>query len=107
VRRIDAVELFVRDDGVGMDDATRTQIFEPFFTTRSTSGGTGLGLSTVYGIVRDRGGTIAVESKPGAGSIIRVVLPLSRELHQKTPAAPRDRCHDAEPVGHRSRRSPP
>lgn len=71
------MEFFVADDGAGMDQATAQRIFEPYFTTKGGNGGTGLGLSTAYGIVRQHGGFITVDSSPGQGSVFRVYLPLT------------------------------
>jgi PAS domain S-box-containing protein len=69
------VTLQVHDTGVGMDEETESHIFEPFFTTRQDNGGTGLGLSTVYGLVRQNEGAVTVYSEVGRGSLFRIYLP--------------------------------
>jgi PAS domain S-box-containing protein len=85
--------LSVRDTGQGMDARTRERVFEPFFTTKEVGRGTGLGLSTVFALARQRGGEVAIASEVGQGTVVTVSLPIApRDADQ-------DRRAQEEPTG--------
>ena len=92
--------LIVEDTGIGMDARTRTLAFEPFFTSRPGQGGSGLGLSIVYGIVRDSSGDIHLRSEPGQGTRFEIFLPLAQgsSLATSEPVTPRYRGRRHETV---------
>jgi CheY-like chemotaxis protein len=81
------VVLTVADDGLGMTDEIKQRIFEPFFTTKSSGQGTGLGLAMVYGLAHSLGGTVVVDSAPGAGSRFHIYLPASTSALPLDPIA--------------------
>jgi signal transduction histidine kinase len=73
------IEIIVHDTGVGISRENIKKIYDPFFTTKAAGKGTGLGLSVTYGIVQEHGGSITVDSKPGAGTSFKLELPLVRK----------------------------
>ncbi len=81
----DYVAIVVRDSGLGMDEGTRVRVFEPFFTTKPLGSGAGLGLSMVYGLMKQQNGFVDVRSRPGEGTVVTLYMPVSSR--RVTPSA--------------------
>jgi two-component system cell cycle sensor histidine kinase/response regulator CckA len=83
-----SILLEIRDNGIGMDTETSSRIFEAFYTSKPTGRGTGLGLSTVLGVMKDAGGKIEIETAPGEGTVLRLFFPAMAEPEDETPPSP-------------------
>lgn len=88
------LELKIRDTGEGISPDIQERMFEPFFTTKSKTEGTGMGLSVVFGIIRDHNGSITVDSKPGRGALFRILLPCIEKPVQSKAYDPEDLVTD-------------
>ena len=101
--RADVVKLTIADTGTGIDPAILPRVFDPFFTTKDVGKGSGLGLAQVYGFAQQSGGRVSIDSTPGRGTVVTLLLPRSSRAPVAEPASPEAR--DASPVpAHASRR---
>ncbi len=94
VREKNQVKIEIRDTGVGIPKEHLSRLFEPFFTTKKKGHGVGLGLSLVYGIVEEHGGTIEVESEEGKGSVFKLILPLQANPSKRSRNGGLNEWHD-------------
>ncbi len=93
------VMISVSDTGIGMDDKTREQIFDPFFTTKEKGRGTGLGLASAYGIIKNHAGLIMVYSDVGKGATFNIYLPITKEpAHFEKPSSPEELMFGKETI---------
>jgi signal transduction histidine kinase len=95
----DYVEISVSDTGAGMSDEVRVRAIEPFFTTKPVGQGTGLGLSQVYGVVRESGGALSIVSEPARGTTVRLFVPAASESSLIAESAPTARAVSEAPPG--------
>jgi len=94
----DTVQIDVCDNGSGIPEDIAGRIFDPFFTTKAVGEGTGMGLSICYRIIENHGGTIAVNSKPGKGTVFTIVLPRQGEHFSRTEDQMQEPSQESEPA---------
>lgn len=86
------VVLTIHDNGTGMDEQTKARVFEPFFTTKQPGAGSGLGMSMAYGFIKDSGGYVSVDSRPGQGTTFRLYLPKAADNDTAQPLEPHEQA---------------
>ena len=92
------VKISVTDKGIGMDEQTQQRVFDPFFTTKKMSRGTGLGLASAYGIIKNHGGIITVQSQKGHGATFSIYLPTSENAVKEEAALPKELLKGSETI---------